>query len=63
MYTNKDYRRQGIAAKMLEMLIQEAKEKGITEINLDTTKSGRPLYKSCGFMESEECMVLNLQSF
>lgn len=45
---------------MLHMLIKEAREKGVTEISLDTTVSGRPLYKSMGFEESEECMVLNL---
>lgn len=60
VYTNSQYRRQGIARQMLDMLIEEAKEKGVTEISLDTTESGRPLYKNCGFVESDECMVLNL---
>ena len=60
VYTNKQYRRQGIAAQMLSMLIDEAREKGVTEISLDATESGRPLYKKLGFVESAECMVLNL---
>ena len=60
VYTKSEYRRQGIARQMLHMLICEAKERGVTEISLDTTESGRPLYKSCGFVESDECMVLNL---
>lgn len=60
VYTNSRYRRQGIAQKMLHMLINKAKQKGVTEISLDTTESGRPLYKRMGFEESEECMVLNL---
>ena len=60
VYTNKQYRRQGIAAQMLSMLIDEAREKGVTEISLDATESGRPLYKKFGFVESAECMVLNL---
>lgn len=61
VYTKSEYRRQGIARQMLHMLICEAKERGVTEISLDTTESGRPLYKSCGFVESDECMVLNLR--
>lgn len=60
VYTKSEYRRQGIAYKMIGMLINEAKEKGVTEISLDTTEQGRALYKKCGFVESDECMVLNL---
>lgn len=61
VYTRSDYRRQGIALQMLDILIGEAKEKGVTEISLDATEAGRPLYEKCGFAESEECMVLNLR--
>ena len=62
VYTNSQYRRKGIAYKMVQMLIKEAREKGVTEISLDATDLGRPLYKKLGFVESEECMVLNLDS-
>ena len=60
VYTNSEYRRQGIAMKMLSMLFEEAKKKGVTEISLDATESGRPLYKKVGFTESKECMVMCL---
>lgn len=60
VYTKPEYRRQGIAQHMLAMLTREAKEKGVTEISLDATPSGRALYKRCGFADSEECMVLSL---
>lgn len=60
VYTRKTYRRQGIAYKMMEQLINEARENGVTEISLDATKQGRPLYEKCGFVRSEEGMVLNL---
>ena len=58
VYTKSTYRRQGIARRMCEMLIKDAWEKGVTEISLDATTSGRPLYKSLGFTDSDECMVL-----
>lgn len=61
VYTNSHYRRQGIAFQMLSMLINEAKEKGVTEISLDATELGRELYKKHGFVESNECMVLNVK--
>jgi ribosomal protein S18 acetylase RimI-like enzyme len=61
VYTNSEYRRQGIALHMLNILIDKAKEKGVTEISLDATELGKPLYKKCKFVESKECMVLSLK--
>lgn len=58
VYTRKEYRRHGIAMKMMDMIIEDAWNKGATEISLDATESGRPLYERCGFKASEECMVL-----
>ena len=58
VYTNKDYRRKGIARKMVQMLIVDAWDKGATEVSLDATESGRPLYESMGFTDSSECMIL-----
>ena len=58
VYTRNTYRRQGIARKMVEMLIDETWKRGATEISLDATTMGRPLYESLGFTSSTECMVL-----
>ena len=58
VYTRYEYRRQGIARKMVEMLIDETWKRGATEISLDATKMGRPLYESMGFTNSTESMVL-----
>ncbi|MCI9457884.1 MAG: GNAT family N-acetyltransferase [Oscillospiraceae bacterium] len=60
VYTKPQYRRQGIARRILELLIEEARERGVTEISLDATEEGRTLYERCGFSPSSECMVLNL---
>ena len=61
VYTAPDYRGQGIARRIVEWLLEEAKCRGITEISLDATASGRPLYRKLGFQDSEECMVLVLE--
>lgn len=58
VYTVSDYRRKGIAKEMVLKLIQEARNRGVTEISLDTTEMGRAFYASLGFKESKECMVL-----
>jgi len=59
VYTDPARRREGIARTMVRMLIEEAWKKGATEISLDATEAGRPLYRSLGFRDSEECMVLD----
>lgn len=61
VYTNDQYRRQGIASRMMQMVIHEAKAKRVTEISLDATESGRPLYKKFGFVGNDEGMVLTLR--
>ncbi len=58
VYTRDEYRRRGIARQMCEMLIEDAWAKGATEISLDATTMGRPLYESLGFAQSSEGMVL-----
>ena len=60
MYTKPDYRRQGIAFKTLDLLVADAKEKGITNISLEATDMGRPLYAKYGFVKmSNEMELLN----
>lgn len=58
MYWQK--KEQGIAYKLIGMLIDEAKDKRVTEISLDATHLGRPHYEKLGFSTSNECMVMNL---
>lgn len=60
VYVRSSHRRQGIARNMLEYLIEDACKRNATQITLDTTFAGRPLYASLGFEASGEGMVKNL---
>ncbi len=59
MYTKPAYRRQGIAFKTLDLLVADAKTKGITAISLESTNMGRPLYEKYGFVKMNEEMELS----
>lgn len=61
VYTKSEYRRRGISKRMVELLINEAKEQGVTEISLDATEMGRPLYEALGFEASCVGMVMELR--
>lgn len=60
VYTHEDYRSRGIARRMMNTLLDEARERGVTHITLDSTESGRPLYLSMGFNPSVGSMGLIL---
>lgn len=61
VYTKSEYRRRGISRRMVGLLIDEAKEKGVTEISLDSTEMGKPLYAALGFEKNSAGMVLELK--
>ncbi len=58
MYTKPEYRRQGIAMKTLDLLVTEAKRKGVHAISLEATEAGRPLYEKYGFVAMQDEMEL-----
>lgn len=58
VYTAPTYRRQGLARRMVMGLIEDAKSSGATEISLDATEAGRPLYESLGFRANDEGMTI-----
>ena len=60
MYTKPEYRRRGIAFKTLDLLVSDAKNKGIAAISLEATNMGRPLYEKYGFVKMEDEMELPL---
>ncbi len=60
VYTAKEYRRQGIASTLLYMLTDQAKERGVTEITLDSVPGAKSIYYKSGFTDSDERMVMDI---
>lgn len=60
VYTKDEYRRQGIAGQMISVLLEDARGRGVTYVDLDATDMGKPLYETLGFSPSEEYMGLKL---
>ncbi|MDE7429809.1 MAG: GNAT family N-acetyltransferase, partial [Lachnospiraceae bacterium] len=58
MYTAPEYRRQGIARRTLDLLVAEAKERGVLPVSLEATEMGRPLYEKYGFSAMRDEMEL-----
>ena len=58
MYTAPEYRRQGIAIHTLDLLVKDAKALGMSQILLEATDMGRPLYEKYGFVKMEDEMEL-----
>jgi len=58
MYTAPKYRRQGIAIHTLDLLVNDAREQGVSQIALEATDMGRPLYERYGFIKMEDEMEL-----
>ncbi len=58
MYTKPEYRRKGIALKTLDILVNEAKSRGIYSISLEATQMGKPLYEAYGFVQMKHEMEL-----
>lgn len=60
VYTAPDYRRRGLARRLLLTLQAIGRKRGVTEITLDATDEGRRLYESMGYRASDEAMYLDI---
>ena len=61
VYTYPEYRRKGIATKVLQLLLQEAKKDNVATVDLSATADGKPLYEKLGFtLPKYTYMKLNL---
>jgi ribosomal protein S18 acetylase RimI-like enzyme len=54
MYVAPDFRRMGIAATILNKLMDSGREMGITAFELHATKTGEPVYQKSGFEKHTE---------
>lgn len=65
VYTLPKYRRQGLAEGLMQLLITEAKERGLDYLDLKATGAGQPLYEKLGFRAEQSSylpMKLKLSS-
>jgi GNAT superfamily N-acetyltransferase len=61
MYTDPDFRRQGIARRLMHTMIEWCRRQGLTHVDLHASDKGRPLYESLGFEPTNE-MRLDLRA-
>lgn len=54
MYTEPEYRRQGIGGRLLKEALDFARSEGITHATLHASESGKSLYESFGFEDTNE---------
>lgn len=61
VYTAPPYRRRGVAAALLGLLLDEARSLGLVRLRLHPTADSRPLYLGFGFLDFRGTMVLPLR--
>lgn len=58
IYTRSQYRKQGVGETVIQWLTDQARQRGITKIYLETSQAGRSLYRKTGFLPMEDMMKL-----
>jgi ribosomal protein S18 acetylase RimI-like enzyme len=53
VYTKPAYRHQGLAEKLMRMLLADAHSKGVDSVDLTATPDGYPLYQKLGFHDDQ----------
>jgi GNAT superfamily N-acetyltransferase len=59
VYTEPEHRRQGLARRLTQLVLDWCRERGIRAVILHASKEGRPMYERMGFKPTNE-MRLNL---
>ncbi len=54
VYTYPEYRRRGIARKLMQHMIEWCRNEGLAMVYLHASEDGRPLYESLGFEPTAE---------
>ena len=58
IYTSPSCRKQGVGAAIVNWLIEQARQRGIGKIYLETSEAGRSLYEKLGFADLPDMMKL-----
>ena len=58
VYTEPDYRRSGLARRILKAMIAECRTRGLPRLTLHASEMGRPLYASLGFVDTNEMRLM-----
>lgn len=54
MYTERSWRRRGLAAQLMSHILEWAREERIARLVLHASPEGRPLYEKLGFVQTNE---------
>ena len=54
MYTEREFRRRGLARRLMQAMIDWCREQGYKTVSLHASDFGRPLYESLGFKPTNE---------
>ena len=54
MYTEPEHRRKGLGGELLQAALRFSSEKGVTHATLHASQSGKHLYESAGFRDTNE---------
>lgn len=60
VYTIPSHRGRGLARSLVGMMLDRARELGLSKVELEATEDGYPLYRTLGFAVSERHMELRL---
>lgn len=60
MFTDKEYRRKGIAKELLSRVVNEAKERGCGVVQITASDMGVLLYSDFGFVKNDKFMQYKL---
>lgn len=53
VYTQPEYRRQGLAGQLMKLAMEEAGKHNLSYLELSASKDGYPLYRKLGFAETK----------
>jgi ribosomal protein S18 acetylase RimI-like enzyme len=58
-YVEPEFRSQGLGRKLLDLAMQETRDRRIGVVTLNASDAGKPMYESAGFGTSPEMMLHN----